>query len=148
MKALGLRAKDLFVDSGKYDLTPAMKAKLRDEERLKFLNIFLIYILGWAQFLYPEKKAYWDCMDVETRREIREIRDRLYPEEKKAREHQEKLDRFIKKYGWDRLWVEFLKSEKGRNLEMQYASEGPHNLPIGYPLPIGPEQWPRERIYA
>jgi hypothetical protein len=148
MKALELRSKDLFVDSGKYDLTPAMKAKFKDEWRLEHLDSMVLVFIANAYFFEPERKDYWLRGERVINREIKQIRDRLYPEEKAAREHREKFDRFIEKYGWDRLWFEFLKSEKGRNLDMQYASEGPHNFPIGYALPIGPSQWPWERIYA
>jgi hypothetical protein len=98
MKALGLRSKDLFVDSGKYDLTTAMKAKYQDELRIDKLNKMVLTCLAGAYFLYPENKQFWFRGARAARDEIRQIKERI----------------------WDRMWDEFLSTEQGKDAAMKY----------------------------
>lgn len=49
------------------------------------------------------------------------IREKIDPELKIERERREKLDRFLAKFGWDRLWQEFMKTENGRAVDAQWG---------------------------
>ena len=68
---------------------------------------------------------WWGAEDVpgyaKMTRRIEFIRDKLQPGRKAAREKKEKLDRFIAKYGWDRLWDEFLKTEHGQEVLFEWG---------------------------
>jgi hypothetical protein len=101
LAAKGLGFKDLFADSG-FKPSPAMRQVWADEERLALMerrNGLAIM----AQAVMPEERRYWAAVERNSALEIRRLRDKLYPSEKKDRERNEETQRIIAEYGLDEL---------------------------------------------
>lgn len=119
MKALGLHPSDLFVDQRV--MTPEIRERLKDENRLQWLESRRLDCIANLYFWEPDKRHYWAKAEQRVRAAIQELRDKLHPEGKVNRERREKLDRFLRKHGWDKLWDLWLTSEKGSVIAEQYG---------------------------
>jgi hypothetical protein len=74
-----------------------------------------------AQAVLVDERRYWAATERNIAQRIEDLKDKLEPGRKEARAKKEKLDRFVKKYGWDRLWEEFLKSERGQQVLFEWG---------------------------
>lgn len=113
LRAVGLTWKDLRPDG---DVGAEIKGRLADEGNLERLDRDFGLAL-WLLAIDHEKKRYWRAAAKRIGTERRELRDQMYPEEKRARDFQER----VRKVGWDGIWGEFMESESGHALDRQYG---------------------------
>lgn len=130
LRAVGLNWKDLRPDG---EVGAEIKGRLGDEAKLEKLDrqwgtawmmcchhsggypefwkglasIIVIAEIPEAFKSKPVSLAYWRAVARRIGTERRELRDRMYPEEKRAREFQEK----VRRVGWDAIWDEYWRSE-------------------------------------
>jgi len=121
LAALGLCWRDLLGPRGQ--LSPEQRQRLRDEKYLaKLEHQHGLTII--AQAVIPAERKYWAAAERNIAQRIEDLKDKLEPGRREARTKKEKLDRFVAKYGWDRLWEEFLKTEHGQQVLFEWGSEG------------------------
>lgn len=118
LAALGLSWGDLFHGAPDAEL----KGRLADERKLARLDRRFGLVL-WMLGLDKAKRNYWLTAARRAGMVRRELREKLDPELKRAREFQEK----VKSVGWDAVWAEFLASDKGRSFDEQYGILGPEH---------------------
>ena len=124
LAALGLGWKDILRERGQ--LPPEQRQRLRDEKRLAAMERRLGLVI-MAQAVMPREKRYWQAAEKQLAKDIENLKDKTKPGRAEAREKRAKLDWFIAKFGWDRLWEEFLKTDQGQEVEFMYAIESsPH----------------------
>jgi hypothetical protein len=115
LEAMGLRWGDLFDRT----TTPEIRGRLAEDRKLERMERRFGLVL-WLLAIDRPKRNYWLTAAKRIGTERRELRDRMFPEEKRAREFQEK----VKRVGWDAVWAEFLASDKGRAIDEQYGIHG------------------------
>jgi hypothetical protein len=120
MKQLGLPASAVFVD--KRTITPELRAVLRNEERLRSLQKKELDCIMKQYFVEPERREYWSGLEAKTKREITAHLEMMYPERKEYRERKAKLDKFVNRHGWDKLWELFLESDRGKAEAEQWSN--------------------------
>lgn len=99
--SVGLSLSDLYI--GDRPMTPEIQTRLRNEEELTRLDTrHGAFILN--QTLDSKNATYWCAAELSVVAEIRNLRDRLYPEEKREREKEMEVQRIIAEYGFDELW--------------------------------------------
>ncbi|MGB9405972.1 MAG: hypothetical protein WCA89_00445 [Terracidiphilus sp.] len=101
--AKGMRMGDLFADSG-YKPSPEMRRAWADEERLKLCERQHGLAI-MAQAVLPGERRYWQVVERNKTVEIRRLSDKLKPSEQKQREREHEVQRIIREYGFDELWV-------------------------------------------
>jgi hypothetical protein len=97
-------------------MRPEVAERIADERAIRTLEGRAIAYAMNAYFLDTARRPYWLEAERRAVSKIQGIRDKRDPDGKAYRERKAKLDRFVAKYGWDRLWTEFLKTEKGREI--------------------------------
>ena len=116
--AMGLGWGDILGERGK--IPKEHWERIRDEKYLAKLEHQLGLAI-MAKVVIPGEQRYWAAVERNIRRRIEDLKDKLHPGRAEARAKKEKLERFIAKYGWDRLWDEFLKSEKGQQVLFEWG---------------------------
>lgn len=106
LDALGLRWSDLFWGAS---ISPEIRGRLTDERRLERLERRFSLALFLAAI--DSSKHYWRAAARRMGIERRELRDKMFPEEKAAREFQEKVG----KVGWDAIWDEYWRTHDERH---------------------------------
>jgi len=117
LAAMGLTWKDVL---GERDVTPEMRGRWKDEQRLRDLehNAGIFLLLQTAD---KKKRHYWAAAERNTMVKIAELRDKLFPEEAKVKLQRQKVHAAIEKHGWDKLWDKFLSTERGKAADAQYG---------------------------
>lgn len=120
MKAMGLTWKDLMGE--RPQMSREATRRLRDEQELRTLVDIRRKLIS-NEFMLAKSEMYDGtkavCIEVDLHppgrerldRMIRDVRERLYPEQKTIRDRSEKTYRFVQIWGWDRLWELFLAKE-------------------------------------
>ncbi len=103
LSAKGMRMGDLFADSG-FKPSPEMRRVWADEARLKLCERQHGLAIMAAAVL-PGERPYWAAVERNKGVEIRRLRNKLNPSEKKQREREHEVQRIIREYGFDELWV-------------------------------------------
>ena len=101
MGAKGLTFADLF--ETKREMTPAIRQKIADEDRLKLLER-RHGLSMMAQAVLPEERRYWLKVEQNTAVEIEVLRSRIYPIEAARIRRESETQRIIRDYGFDELW--------------------------------------------
>ena len=120
LAALGLRWSDVLGERGQ--IPPEHRERLRDEKylaRMEYQHGMCIM----AKVVLTGERRYWAAAERNIAQRIEDLKDKLQPGRKGAREKRERLDRFVAKYGWDRLWEEFFKTERGQEVMFEWGSE-------------------------
>jgi hypothetical protein len=118
LAGLGLTWGDILGERGQ--MSPELRERLRDERYLaKLEHQHGLSII--AQAVIPTEKRYWAAAERNIAKRIDDLKDKLEPGRAEKRAKREKLDRFLVKYGWDRLWGEFLKSERGQEAMFEFG---------------------------
>ncbi len=104
LAAKGLHIADLYIAK---EMDPALRREIEqrtwDKRRLEVLeHRHGLYIM--LQAVDSVKRNYWAAAERNSAVEIRQLRDRLYPNEKIKRERDAELARIIAEYGEDELW--------------------------------------------
>lgn len=127
LAAMGLTWKNIL---GERDVTPEMRGRWKDEQKLRDLehNHGLFLLLQVAD---KKKRRYWEAAERNTGVKIQTLRDKLEPEQAALRLQRERVYAAIEKYGWDSLWEKFLSTERGKAIDSQYgkgkdAAKGAH----------------------
>jgi hypothetical protein len=103
LAAKGLTLRDLFASSD-WKPSPEMRQRWADEERLRLLERQHGLTI-MAQAVFPEERRYWRVVERNISVKGRALRDKLYPNEKAARERERNVRRIVDKYGLDELWA-------------------------------------------
>ena len=99
--AVGLSLTDLFVT--KRTMTPNLRLMLSLEDRLsKQEHRYGLAIM--AQAVLPMESNYWCAVEKNLDAEIRQLRDKIYPEEKKRLDRAAETQRILTEYSFDELW--------------------------------------------
>jgi hypothetical protein len=103
LSAKGMRLRDLFASSD-WKPSPEMRQRWADEERLRLLERQHGLTI-MAQAVFPAERRYWRVVERNISVKGRALRDKLYPNEKAARERERNVRRIVDKYGLDELWA-------------------------------------------
>ncbi len=112
LAAMGLKVRDLAVNSS-WKSSPKWNQRQADRKRLEKLE----RRFGLAMFagaIIPEERRYWLAAERNIRVEIRELRDRMFPEEALQRSREAKLRRAVARWGWDGLMARWCRTERGK----------------------------------
>ena len=102
LKAMGLTWKDLL---GERPTMPrAERGRLQDEQTLHALRDLRRSFLSPAGAFLAGNKYKLDCVLRELSRRIVTLENSMNPELQAIRGREQKTARFVRKYGWDRLW--------------------------------------------
>ncbi len=106
MRAWGLSLRDLC--GGDRQVDPAVREKVRDEERMRMLErrLSLVTVL---LALEPHRRNYWLTAERRMRKELKELTFKLYPERKRVYDLQIR----VRREGWDAMW-KWLDTDKGK----------------------------------
>jgi hypothetical protein len=113
LEAMGLTWADIL---GERAITPEIRRKLADQERLKVLETRWI-ALSMLKFSDSYNRPYWARAAERTDAQIVELKGKLEPE----RERRHRMTLAIEKYGWDEIWRRFLETPKGKELDARYG---------------------------
>jgi hypothetical protein len=106
LKAMGLTWKDLLGDR------PAMSkeasARLRDEQTLHALRDLKRALVSPAGALLAERQYRLNALRRKLDRRIILLENSMNPALSAIRERDAKTARFVKRWGWDRLWELYL----------------------------------------
>lgn len=108
LRAMGLTWKQLLGE--RPEMTREARTKARDERELFLLKDIRRLMVVDTYLSFPEIEISQDTVEGwdEISLQIRTIEERLNPELKVIRLRSEKTYRFVKKWGWDRLWEIYL----------------------------------------
>lgn len=111
LAAMGLTWRDLMGE--RPQMSREAKARFSDETYLRDLKELRRSLIVDAYRAYPE--AFQGARSVEglheLNRRIISLENRLNPALQAIRERDEKTARFVKRWGWDKLWELYLQSE-------------------------------------
>jgi len=130
LKAMGLTWKDLLGERPKQ--SPEVRARLRDEQTLRELKAIRRKLIVTNFQLEQSEMAELGhpvCIVVNTRPfgveelefQIIALENRMYPEKKAIRQRDAKTAKFVKRWGWDKLWELFLSTKEGKELDAEYG---------------------------
>jgi hypothetical protein len=115
IRAMGLTWKDVL--GARPTMTREARKRLSDQQALHQLKAIRRLLISNTYVEMPELwstqhggwlcKRYVDGMRY-VDRHIRTIENRLYPELKAIRERDAKTERFVRRWGWDKLWSLYL----------------------------------------
>ena len=105
LKAMGLTWHDLLGDRPK--MTHEMSAHLQDEQTLRSLRDLKRAVLSPMGAVACGTQAKMEAVIRVIDRNIVVVENRLHPEIKAIRDKEAKTDRFVRKWGWDKLWELF-----------------------------------------
>lgn len=97
----GLTLGDLYAD--KRTMTPAIRRQVADEERLERVEHRLGLAI-MAQAVLPAERNYWRAVEQNLFEQEQDLRSRIFPQEKAARERESEVRRIIREYGFEELW--------------------------------------------
>jgi hypothetical protein len=121
LKAMGLTWKDLLGERPK--MSRKLSARLRDEHALrewqKIEGLVIECAIYGAWRLTDRDIVH--AQDIITRR-ISAIQNRLEPERAAIRERDAKTARFVKRWGWDKLWELFLATDEGKKANDEFCT--------------------------
>lgn len=101
LAALGLKVRDLALNE--FHRNPEWEKRRKDEERLELLQRQHALAI-MAKVVITEERNYWEAVERNTAARGRELRDKMYPEEKILRDKEREVQRIIREYGFDDLW--------------------------------------------
>ena len=99
--AKGFTLGDLYAD--KRTMTPAIRRQVADEERLERVEHRLGLAI-MAQAVLPAERNYWRAVEQNLFEQEQDLRSRIFPQEKAARERESEVRRIIREYGFEELW--------------------------------------------
>ena len=102
IRAMGLNWKEILGE--REVLSKELSARLRKEQILHALRDLKRVLVSPAGAFLAGKQYRLEATLLAVDRRIRELEETLNPELKKIREREVKTSRFVKKWGWDRLW--------------------------------------------
>jgi len=102
LSAMGLRWKDILGD--RPQMSPELRKRLEDEQTLHALRDLNRALISKAGVYLAGNKYRLDSLRKSIGRKIIVLENKLDSRKRAIREREAKTARFVKRWGWDRLW--------------------------------------------
>ena len=112
LDAMGLTWQDVLGDRA---VTPEIRQRLKDQERLKRLETRWL-ACSMNTVWDSGNRHYWEVAARKTDGEIDALRCKMDPPGR-----EEQIKAAITKYGWDEIWRRFMETEKRKALSAQWG---------------------------
>lgn len=114
IRAMGMNWKDILGERA--PMSKELSARLRDEQALDVLRELKRALVSPAGAVLARRQYRLDALRGTLERKIVALENALNPALRMIREREDKTARFVKKWGWDKLWELYLDKNPSEGL--------------------------------